>query len=108
MAKEVFRLEREGEPSLRCATWRPAGVPKGTILITQGYAESIERYEHVAEAWAHGGFAVAAYDLRGQGLSAGRRGHVDRFADFTRDLNAVVERLDLTQGWKTCWSVYSV
>lgn len=98
-AIEFFRLERAGEPSLRYATWHPGTQPKGTILITQGYAESIERYEHVAEAWVHSGFAVAAYDLRGQGLSAGRRGHVERFADFTRDLNSVLDKLDDTHGW---------
>lgn len=100
MAKEVFRLEREGEPSLRCAVWQPTGRPKATILVTQGYAESIERYEHVAQAWVNGGFAVGLYDIRGQGLSAGKRGHVERFADFTRDLNGVLEHLHQQHGWE--------
>jgi alpha-beta hydrolase superfamily lysophospholipase len=36
---------------------------------------------------------VATYDLRGQGRSGGRRGHVERFAEFTDDLFAVVEQL---------------
>jgi alpha-beta hydrolase superfamily lysophospholipase len=99
MANDVFRLERGSEPSLRCALWTPKEHTRGTLLITQGYAESIERYEHVAEAWSAGGFSVAAYDLRGQGLSAGRRGHVDRFADFTRDLYAVLDKLNTDHGW---------
>lgn len=99
MSKDIFRLERPNEPSLRGALWLPEGTPRGRILITQGYAESIERYEHVAAIWARSGFAVAAYDLRGQGLSAGERGHVERFGDFTRDLLAVLERLERSHGF---------
>lgn len=100
MTKDVFRLERPNEPSLRGAMWLPERTPRGRILITQGYAESIERYEHVATSWARAGFAVAAYDLRGQGLSAGKRGHVDRFAEFTHDLVAVWQRLERSHGFE--------
>jgi alpha-beta hydrolase superfamily lysophospholipase len=99
MTKQLFRLERVGEPSLRYAVWHPSGQPRGTILITQGYAESIERYDQVADSWFSAGFAVAAYDLRGQGLSAGKRGHVHRFADFTRDLEAVLAKLQAEHHW---------
>lgn len=81
-------LERRGEPTLRVATWQPP-VSRGWILITPGFAESIERWEHVAEGWRDAGFAVAVYDLRGQGRSLGRRGHIQRFTQFTDDLFAV-------------------
>lgn len=99
MSMQVFRLERANEPSLRYALWQATARPKGAILVTQGYGESIERYEHVAEAWSRGGFSVAAYDLRGQGLSAGIRGHVKRFADFVNDLNSVLEQLESSHGF---------
>jgi lysophospholipase len=81
-------LERRGEPTLRVAIWQPP-VARGWILITPGYAESIERWEHAAEGWRDAGLAVAAYDLRGQGRSQGRRGHIESFTQFTDDLFAV-------------------
>ncbi len=38
---------------------------------------------------AHG-WSVASCDLRGHGRSPGRRGHVDHFEDYRRDLDALV------------------
>lgn len=93
-------LRRAGEPSLRIGTWRP-DKPKASVLITTGYAESIERYEHVADRWHDAGFSVAVYDLRGQGKSEGRRGHVERFAQFTSDLFAVLEHVQSLSGWSS-------
>lgn len=91
-------LERAGEPSLRVALWQPS-QPKGSVLITTGYAESIERYEHVAARWHDAGFSVVAYDLRGQGKSEGRRGHIERFSQFTNDLFAVLAHAEARPGW---------
>lgn len=91
-------LERHGEPRLRVAIWQPE-QPRGSILVTQGYAECIERYEHVAQRWHDAGFAVAAYDLRGQGKSQGLRGHVERFSQFTSDLFAVLAYARAIPGW---------
>jgi alpha-beta hydrolase superfamily lysophospholipase len=95
---ESSKLERRGEPTLRVEVW-PHPSPRGCILITQGYAECVERWQHVAKTWYGAGFAVAAYDLRGQGLSGGRRGHVDRFAQLTDDLFAVAEFLRERHEW---------
>lgn len=91
-------LERAGEPTLRVALWQPE-QPKGSIVITTGYAESLERYEHVAARWHDAGFSVVAYDLRGQGKSEGRRGHIDRFSQFTDDLFAVLAHAQAHPGW---------
>jgi alpha-beta hydrolase superfamily lysophospholipase len=99
MPKETFQLERTPGLTLRYATWKPAATARGAVLITQGYSESIERYEHVARAWTEAGFAVAAWDLRGQGLSSGRRGHVNDFSEFTGDLGAIIDRLNENHGW---------
>lgn len=97
---ESSKLERVGEPTLRVKVWSTPS-PRGYVLITPGYAECVERWEHVATAWQGAAFAVAVYDLRGQGLSSGRRGHIDRFAQFTSDLFAVVELLRNRHDWPT-------
>jgi lysophospholipase len=79
---------------LRVARWHPAGDARGTVVLAQGRAEFIEKYfETVGELLARG-FAVVTFDWRGQGLSSRavanpRKGHVDDFVLFERDLEAV-------------------
>lgn len=79
---------------IRVARWHPEGAARGTVLIAQGRAEFIEKYfETVGELLARG-FAVVAFDWRGQGLSTrdldnARKGHIDDFMLYERDLDAV-------------------
>jgi lysophospholipase len=77
---------------LRTAFWRPAGTSrKGTVCVFQGRAEFIEKYFETVSDLTRRGFAVATMDWRGQGgsdriLKNPRKGHVDDFADYERDL----------------------
>lgn len=79
---------------LRVARWHPQGAARGTVVLAQGRAEFIEKYfETVGDLLARG-FAVVTFDWRGQGLSSRavanpRKGHVDDFVLFERDLEAV-------------------
>lgn len=84
---------------LRAAFW-PATVasPRGTVLLLQGRAEFIEKYFEIVGDLLARGFAVAAFDWRGQGgsgrLPADRHpGHVGDFAEFRHDLDAVATQL---------------
>ncbi|AWM89218.1 alpha/beta hydrolase [Microvirga sp. 17 mud 1-3] len=85
--------------TLRAAFWMPASeAPKGTVCILQGRAEFIEKYFEVIGELLDRGFAVAAFDWRGQGLSDRqvknpRKGHVRRFADYRHDLEAVRDQV---------------
>lgn len=97
-AEVVQVTARDGAP-LRAAFW-PARVeaPLGTVCILQGRAEFIEKYAEVIEELLARGFAVAAFDWRGQGgswraLRQPRKGHVASFRHYRRDLDAVAERL---------------
>ena len=89
-----------GGTILRAARW-PAldrdGPAPGTILICTGRSEFIEKYLFVVAELRARGFAVVAFDWRGQGLSQrplgdARKGHVDRFSDYEGDLLAVVDQ----------------
>lgn len=60
-------------------------------MVVHGYAEHSGRYEHVAAWLGERGAAVHAYDHRGHGRSAGRRCHVDRFAELLDDLERLVD-----------------
>ncbi len=80
---------------VRVAVW-PAAVPegRGTVCVMGGRAEFIEKYFEVIAELLDRGFAVVAFDWRGQGgsdrlLSNPRKGHVDDFEDFHADLFAV-------------------
>jgi lysophospholipase len=89
---------RDGIP-LRTAYWMPkTEEPKGTVCILQGRAEFIEKYFEVVGELLDRGFAVVAFDWRGQGLSGRqvsnpRKGHVRRFSDFRHDLEAIRDQI---------------
>lgn len=64
----------------------PATDPWASILIVHGLGEHSGRYEHVGEHFAAAGIDAHAYDHRGNGGSAGRRGDVDRWSRYHDDL----------------------
>jgi lysophospholipase len=85
----------DGAP-LRVARWVPPAAKRGTVAILTGRAEFIEKYFEVVGELLARGFAVAALDWRGQGgsprqLKNPRKGHVDDFTLYERDLSALVD-----------------
>jgi alpha-beta hydrolase superfamily lysophospholipase len=72
-----------------------AGSPWASVLLVHGLGEHSGRYEHVGDQMAAAGLDVHAYDHRGNGGSGGRRGHVDRWAQYHDDL---AERLVNVRG----------
>jgi lysophospholipase len=84
---------------LRVAHWK-ATTRKvlGTVCILQGRAEFIEKYFEVVRELRGRGFAVAAFDWRGQGHSSRqvgnpRKGHVRHFDDYRKDLDAIRDQV---------------
>ncbi|MBV9113274.1 MAG: alpha/beta hydrolase [Hyphomicrobiales bacterium] len=81
--------------SLRLAQWPASAMPiQGTVLLLQGRAEFIEKYFETANHFRARGFDVVSFDWRGQGGSERltrnpKKGHVRRFSDYHRDLDAV-------------------
>jgi lysophospholipase len=81
---------------LRTARWVPQTALRGTVVLLQGRSEFIEKYFEVIGQLLERGFAVATMDWRGQGGSARqlknpRKGHIDDFSLFERDLGALVD-----------------
>ena len=80
---------------LRAARWRRTGrIPRGTIALLQGRSEFIEKYFEVIRELRRRGFDVVTLDWRGQGgserlLANRRKGHVDDFELFERDLDVL-------------------
>lgn len=69
-------------------TWRPTGDARGHLTLIHGYAEHGGRYARFAEAVAARGLAVHALDLRGHGVSPGRRGDVPGVDRVVGDVEA--------------------
>lgn len=83
---------------LRGAFWPAHGIARGTLLILQGRSEAVEKYFETIAEWQGRGFAVFAFDWRGQGgserlLADPRKGHVRAFSDYHYDLEAALNWL---------------
>ena len=77
-----------------------SGRPLGTVCLFQGRTECIEKYFEVVGDLRRRGFAVATLDWRGQGgserrLRNRRKGHIDSFEEYDRDLDAFIEQVAL-------------
>jgi acylglycerol lipase len=83
--------------------YQPAsGSPRGVVVFIHGFAEHVQRYEHVHKRWADRGFVVFTFDQRGFGRTAldakkssdavyGRTGDADQIADIVWALSVAQE-----------------
>jgi alpha-beta hydrolase superfamily lysophospholipase len=60
---------------------------RAALAVVHGLGEHSGRYEALAERLGGYGFSTFALDLRGHGLSEGRRGHVKRFESYLQDVD---------------------
>jgi acylglycerol lipase len=83
----------EGVGGLRIFTrsWRPAGKPRGVVVISHGFNSHSGHYQWVAEQFVAHGLAVYALDHRGRGQSDGERFYVDKFGDYVHDLATFIQ-----------------
>lgn len=79
---------------LRAAFWTPsslvASTPRGTVILSPGRTEPIEKYYEVIGNFLARGWCVLAHDWRGQGLSARLlpdrlKGHARAVEEFLDD-----------------------
>jgi lysophospholipase len=83
---------------LRVARWAPETAARGTVAVLHGRNEFIEKYFEMVGDLLRRGFAVATFDWRGQGrsdrqLRNARKGHVDDFSHYERDVEAFVKQV---------------
>jgi lysophospholipase len=55
---------------LRAGVYQPEGTARGSVILSPGRTEPIEKYVEVISELQDRGFAVLVHDWRGQGLSA--------------------------------------
>ena len=74
-------------------SWRPDSPARAQLLILHGFGEHSGRYQALAADFVAAGIAVLAFDHRGHGRSGGRRGAINRWADFRRDVGYMAAEL---------------
>lgn len=73
--------------------WPAPGPARGTVQLVHGLGEHLGRYSHVAAALNAAGWNVGGHDLRGHGLSDGRRGRLADGHAFLADVAVVRDHL---------------
>jgi lysophospholipase len=84
--------------ALRAASFAPQGATRGTVALFQGHNEFIEKYFETINDLLERDFHVVTMDWRGQGgsereLDNPRKGHVDDFSHYQRDLDAFIAQV---------------
>ena len=86
---------------IRYARWAATARRKrGTVILLHGRTEFVEKYFETANDMRRRGFSAVTFDWRGQGgsqrfLKNRNKGHVDDFADYVLDLEAVMKQVVL-------------
>jgi alpha-beta hydrolase superfamily lysophospholipase len=91
---ENFDLRSPDGTRLKAYRWTPEGPPKADILLVHGGFEHLNRYDHVGQYFANAGYQVIGVDLRGHGLSEGKRGYVERWHLYVEDIRSAIATLD--------------
>lgn len=95
---DAFYLERDGV-QLRVLLARKPDVPsRGTIVISPGRTEFVEKYFETIEEFLARRFTVVVMDHRGQGLSTRLlddplQSYVRSFQDYSDDLGFIIDSL---------------
>ncbi len=84
---------------IRVTSWNSGD--KGTVVLLPGRTECVEKYGRAAGDLVARGYSVITIDWRGQGLADRAKadpmiGHVDDFADYQADLDAMLAEADRT------------
>mgnify|MGYP001100910182 FL=1 len=66
---------------------------KGVLVITHGMGEHAKRYSEMADFFTKEGFAVVGFDIRGHGMSGGRRGHTPGYDFLMDDIERVCSKV---------------
>jgi lysophospholipase len=84
---------------LRAGFFPATGRARGSVVLSPGRTEPIEKYFEVAGEFTRRGFAVVAHDWRGQGLSQRLllerlKGHAVGFHDVLADYHALIDAFE--------------
>lgn len=71
----------------------PHEEPRAVIGFVHGMGEHAPRYHEIATAFQAAGFACLAYDRRGHGRSAGKRGHTPSYTAYLDEVGTLLDKM---------------
>ena len=73
--------------SIHARTWKPQGTARAVIALIHGLGDHTGRYPWLVEALTGAGYAISAFDRRGEGKSGGPRAHTPSYEALLRDID---------------------
>ncbi len=68
--------------------WRPEEEGRGVIVFVPGLGDHSSRHPKLVNCLVDSDYEVYSFDLRGNGLSPGQRGHINSWQELREDLRA--------------------
>ncbi len=93
MVHEEATFRSKDNLRLYYQSWRPQMTPSAVLVIVHGLFEHCGRYRLLGKHLADRGYCVYTMDLRGHGLSQGKRVWARSFSDYADDLGVLIQRI---------------
>lgn len=94
MNETTFTFQTFDGLTLYGREWRPLDRVEAVVGLIHGLGEHCGRYAHLAERFGKEEIALIAFDLRGHGRSAGKRGDAPSFEAYMDDLRAFHHQIE--------------
>lgn len=92
MHQKTFEFNSKDDLKLFGRIWMsPSPTPKGLVFLVHGLGEHSGRYADLADTFNQQGYHLAAFDLRGHGLSQGKRGHTPSYEHLLDDIEIFIK-----------------
>ena len=87
-----YHIQNSENLKLFCRAWiSDVEIPKGVVILVHGLGEHSGRYNHIGDALTKSGYHLASFDLRGHGLSEGKRGDIPVFEHVLDDVSLFLQ-----------------
>jgi alpha-beta hydrolase superfamily lysophospholipase len=93
MHRDEFRYRSKDNLNLYARVWTPEGDVRGVVALVHGLGEYGGRYVDIARGFVDRRYAFVAGDLRGHGVSEGRRAFVSHLDNFMDDLDRYCDEI---------------
>lgn len=75
----------------------PLTAPKAAVIVVHGHGDHSGGLQNISESLVNKEYVVYAFDLRGHGKSAGKRGYIQSWDEFSGDLHEFRKLVSLDQ-----------
>ncbi|MFT6846029.1 MAG: acylglycerol lipase, partial [Flavobacteriales bacterium] len=93
-ATKLYRLRSKFDGlGIIMREWACNAPAKAVIILVHGIGEHSKVYKSWAKRFNQEGYNVVSFDLRGHGLSGGKRGHIPIYRAYMSDLSMIYRQV---------------